>query len=87
MSEHPSPAEVYRTATAYAALMRALYNHPAYVFAQPPTADFIKPDLARIPTALRWVTDFAETTYVEYVLPLVPAGATRRCRATPRARC
>lgn len=81
MSEHPSPAEVYRTATAYAALMRALYGHPAYIFVQPPTADFIRPDLARTPKALGWVTDFAEKTYVEYVLPLLPQGATRRCRA------
>ncbi|KAI1099065.1 hypothetical protein F4804DRAFT_345828 [Jackrogersella minutella] len=79
--EHPTPAQAYEIAVHHAALLRGLFLHPRFKYAQPPTADFIKPDIKEIPPALFFVSDFVQRTYVEYVVPFLPAGATRKCKA------
>ncbi|KAI1204767.1 uncharacterized protein F4807DRAFT_465404 [Annulohypoxylon truncatum] len=79
--EHPTPAEAFKQAANHAALLRALFLHPKFKYAQPPTADFIKPDLEATPTALFFAADFVQNTYIEYVIPFLPAGATRKCKA------
>ncbi|KAK8138347.1 hypothetical protein PG984_001727 [Apiospora sp. TS-2023a] len=77
---HPTPAEAFELGTNYAALLRALYGNPQYKFAQPPTAEFIKPAADTHP-GLFFVTDFVEKTYIKYVAPFLPQGASRKCRA------
>ncbi|KAK8049833.1 hypothetical protein PG994_011563 [Apiospora phragmitis] len=77
---HPTPAEAYELGCDYAALLRALYNNPAWRFDGTPTAEIFKP-AAGTPPGLFFVTDFVEKTYVKYVLPFLPQGATRHCRA------
>ncbi|KAI2464924.1 hypothetical protein F4781DRAFT_50292 [Annulohypoxylon bovei var. microspora] len=79
--QHPTPAEAFKQAANHAALLRGLFLHPRFKYAQPPTADFIKPDTAATPMALFFVADFVQTTYIEYVVPFLPAGATRKCKA------
>ncbi|KAI2606759.1 hypothetical protein GGR54DRAFT_407729 [Hypoxylon sp. NC1633] len=77
---HPTPAEAFELATKHAALLRALFHDPPFKYLQPPTPAFIKPDTANTPMALLFVADFVQTTYVEYVVPFLPAGATRKCK-------
>ncbi|KAI1770107.1 hypothetical protein F4818DRAFT_275156 [Hypoxylon cercidicola] len=79
--KHPSPAEAFELATKHAALLRALFLHPRYKYLQPPTADFIKPDTDQTPKPLFFVADFVQNTYINYVIPFLPAGATRKCKA------
>ncbi|KAI1453734.1 hypothetical protein F4805DRAFT_358038 [Annulohypoxylon moriforme] len=78
--QHPSPAEAFKQATAHATLLRSLFLHPKFKYAQPPTADFIKPNMQETPAALFFVADFVQTTYIDYVIPFLPAGATRKCK-------
>lgn len=80
LTQHPTPAQAFELATQYATLLRTLFLHPEFKYAQPPTAEFVKPD----PTnhiGLFWVSDFVQNTYVEFVVPFLPAGATRKCKA------
>ncbi|KAI1139098.1 hypothetical protein F5Y05DRAFT_412201 [Hypoxylon sp. FL0543] len=77
---HPTPAEAFEQARKHAALLRGLFLHPRYKYAQPPTADFIKPDVDQTPMALFFVADFVQNTYINYVIPFLPAGATRKCK-------
>ncbi|KAI0012774.1 hypothetical protein F4779DRAFT_566777 [Xylariaceae sp. FL0662B] len=79
--KHPTPAEAFDLATKHAALLRGLFLDPRFKYAQPPTADFVKPDPNQTPMALLFVSDFVQRTYVEYVVPFLPAGATRKCKA------
>ncbi|KAK8125360.1 uncharacterized protein PG998_001119 [Apiospora kogelbergensis] len=77
---HPTPAEAYELACNYAALLRALYTNPQFRFQETPT-----PEIAKVSKethmGLFFVTDFVENTYVKHVLPYLPAGASRHCRA------
>lgn len=66
-------------ATTYATLLHAIFYHPLYKYDQPPTADFVKPS-ADTPVALIWTADFTQSTYIERIIPFLPAGATRKCR-------
>ncbi|KAK8056011.1 hypothetical protein PG993_001238 [Apiospora rasikravindrae] len=77
---HPTPAEAFELGSNYAALLRALYGNPAYRFDGTPTAEMMKPAADTHP-GLFFVTDFAEKTYIKHVLPFLPQGATRRCKA------
>ncbi|KAI1487812.1 hypothetical protein F5X96DRAFT_124553 [Biscogniauxia mediterranea] len=79
-STHPTPAQVYASAVAHAALLRAIFNHPEFKYLEPPTALICKMDTARTPAPLLWVADFVQKTYIGYVVPFLPAGATRKCR-------
>lgn len=76
---HPSPAQVMELASQYADLLHALFYHPSYKYAQPPTAEFVKPS-PDTPIGLYWTADFVQNTYVERVVPFLPAGATRKCK-------
>ncbi|KAI1398659.1 hypothetical protein F4819DRAFT_467868 [Hypoxylon fuscum] len=78
--KHPSPAEAFELATKHAALLRGLFLSPRFKYAQPPTADFIKPDPQQTPLALLFVADFVQRTYVEFVVPFLPPGSTRKCK-------
>ncbi|KAI0886778.1 uncharacterized protein GGS22DRAFT_117420 [Annulohypoxylon maeteangense] len=78
--QHPTPAEAFKQAKAHATLLRSLYLHPKFKYAQPPTPVFIKPNMDETPPALFFVADFVQTTYIEYVIPFLPAGATRKCK-------
>ncbi|KAI1385868.1 uncharacterized protein F4822DRAFT_356590 [Hypoxylon trugodes] len=78
--EHPTPAEAFELATNHAALLRGLFLHPEFKYAQPPTADFVKPDTEKTPLPLLFVSESAQKTYVECVIPFLPAGATRKCK-------
>jgi hypothetical protein len=77
---HPTPREAFELARAHADLLRALFNHPAFVYMSPPTPQRYPVDAARTPAALLLVSEFVQTTFVEHVLPFLPTGATRRCR-------
>lgn len=77
---HPIPREAFALARAHAELLRALFNHPAYKFTSPPTAERYPVDTEATPAALLFLTEFVQGTYVEHVLRLLPAGATRKCR-------
>ncbi|KAI0165381.1 hypothetical protein GGR52DRAFT_106225 [Hypoxylon sp. FL1284] len=79
--KHPSPAEAFKLASQHSALLRALFLDPRYKYDEPPTADFIKPDVDATPKALFFVADFVQETYINYVIPFLPAGATRKCKA------
>ncbi|KAI1640603.1 hypothetical protein F4809DRAFT_397989 [Biscogniauxia mediterranea] len=79
-SRHPTPAQVYASAVAHAALLRAIFNHPEFKYLEPPTALICKVDKAGTPPPLLWAADFVQDTYINYVVPLLPAGATRKCR-------
>ncbi|KAK6864775.1 hypothetical protein PG990_005787 [Apiospora arundinis] len=77
---HPTPAEAFELGCNYAALLRALYTNPQFKFDQPPTAGIVRVATDTHP-GLFFVTDFIEKTYVKYVIPFLPKGASRRCRA------
>ncbi|KAI1768373.1 hypothetical protein GGR53DRAFT_407941 [Hypoxylon sp. FL1150] len=79
--KHPSPAEAFELAAKHAALLRALFLDPRYKYLQPPTAEFIKPDTDQTPRALFFIADFVQNTYINYVIPFLPTGATRKCKA------
>lgn len=76
---NPSPAQVMEFAVAYAELLRSLFNHPQFKYLEPPTAAICKID-GTTPPALIFASDFVEKTYIEYVIPWLPAGASRKCR-------
>lgn len=76
---HPSPAQAMEHAVIYAELLRALYGHPQYKYKEPPTASERKVDES-IPPPLFFATDFVEKTYINYVIPFLPQGATRKCK-------
>ncbi|KAI1378063.1 hypothetical protein F4677DRAFT_414339 [Hypoxylon crocopeplum] len=78
---HPTPAEAFELAAKHSALLRAIFLDPRFKYLQPPTADFIKPDTDQTPMAMLFVADFIQQTYIEYVIPFLPAGATRKCKA------
>ncbi|KAI1439867.1 hypothetical protein F5Y02DRAFT_404551 [Annulohypoxylon stygium] len=78
--QHPTPAEAFKQAANHAALLRALFLHEKFKYAQPPTPDFIKPDMEQTPSALFFVADFVQNTYINYVIPFLPTGATRKCK-------
>ncbi|KAI1337687.1 hypothetical protein F5Y15DRAFT_425690 [Xylariaceae sp. FL0016] len=80
LSEHPSPARVYETATKHAALLRELLGHPDYKYREPPNATIVKHGFNRTPKGLFFVAEFVQKTYVKYVVPFLPAGATRKCK-------
>ncbi|KAL7629663.1 hypothetical protein AAE478_001186 [Parahypoxylon ruwenzoriense] len=79
--KHPTPAEAFDLATKHAALLRGLFLDPRFKYLQPPTADFIRPNTVETPPALIFVSDFVQKTYIEYVIPFLPPGATRKCKA------
>ncbi|KAI2625511.1 hypothetical protein GGS21DRAFT_305369 [Xylaria nigripes] len=81
LQEHPTPAQVYEVGVNFATLLRHLFTHPQFYFQEPPTATIAKLDPERTPKALFFVTDFIQNTYVSNVLPLLPPGITRRCKA------
>lgn len=77
---HPTPAEAFELGCNYAALLRALYTNPQYKFEGTPTTEYAKPAADTHP-GLFFVTDFVEKTYIKHVIPFLPKGASRRCRA------
>ncbi|KAI5924201.1 hypothetical protein F4810DRAFT_149775 [Camillea tinctor] len=77
---HPTPAEAYASAVAHAAVVRAVFGHPQFKYLEPPTAMICKLDTKNTPMPLLWVADFVQSTYVKYVVPFLPAGATRKCK-------
>lgn len=77
---HPSPSQVMEFAVNHAELLRSLYQHPQFKYLEPPTADICKMDAKSTPLALVFASDFVQKTYVEYVIPWLPAGATRKCK-------
>jgi hypothetical protein len=80
-SQHPSPAQVYELGVQYATLLGLLANHPQFKYLEPPTAEVAKIDALNTPVGLLWVNNFVETTYVKWVIPFLPPGATRKCKA------
>ena len=76
----PTPVEAFEQAEKHAALLRHLYNHSEYKYLEPPTATICKIDPTTKQT-LFWATDFVQKTYVEYVLPFLPEGVSRKCKA------
>ncbi|KAK7747741.1 hypothetical protein SLS62_008885 [Diatrype stigma] len=77
---HPTPAQAFELAEKHATLLRHLFNHPQFKYLEPPTAQIYKVDPTTEP-ALRWVADFVQNTYVTCVIPFLPVGATRKCKA------
>ncbi|POS75041.1 hypothetical protein DHEL01_v206571 [Diaporthe helianthi] len=75
----PSPARAMEYAVTYSELLRALYGHPQFKYLEPPTAAVRKIDKST-PAPLFFATDFVEKTYINYVVPFLPAGATRKCK-------
>ncbi|KAI1809214.1 hypothetical protein GGS20DRAFT_333977 [Poronia punctata] len=80
LGEHPTPAQAYELGATYAALLRHLFNHPQFVYQEPPTAEISKMDLERTPAGLFFTADFIQNTYIKNVLPYLPQGASRRCK-------
>ncbi|KAI1329353.1 hypothetical protein F5Y16DRAFT_366618 [Xylariaceae sp. FL0255] len=79
LETHPTPAQAYELAVNHAVLIRALRKHPEFKYQEPPTAYICKVDPSTSP-GLYFVTDLVEKNYVEHCLPLLPAGATRKCK-------
>ncbi len=77
---HPTPAQAFELAEKHAALLRHLYNHTQFKYLEPPTATIYKIDPETEP-ALFWMADFVQNTYVNCVIPFLPVGATRKCKA------
>ncbi|KAI3400867.1 hypothetical protein diail_1556 [Diaporthe ilicicola] len=77
---HPSPSQAMEFAATYAELLRSLFHHPQFKYLEPPTAAICKIDAHSTPPALLFASDFVEKTYIEYVIPWLPAGATRKCK-------
>ncbi|OAA57399.1 hypothetical protein SPI_07058 [Niveomyces insectorum RCEF 264] len=78
----PSPAEAFKLASNYAALLRALCLHPQYYMLEgkTATAQFVPVDAQRTPLPLLYGSQFAQDTYIKYVIPFLPQGATRKCK-------
>ncbi|KAI1077425.1 hypothetical protein F5B20DRAFT_583420 [Whalleya microplaca] len=74
------PAEAYDLAAKHATLLRSLFNHTQFHYLGPPTAERYPVDLERTSPALYFLTDFVQNTYVEFVIPFLPAGATRKVK-------
>jgi hypothetical protein len=77
---HPTPPQVFTVARNHATLLRHLFNHPHFHYVSPPTATIYRPDAKKTPPALLMVSDFVQTSYINHVVPLLPAGATRKCK-------
>ncbi|KAI0451484.1 hypothetical protein F5B21DRAFT_379164 [Xylaria acuta] len=80
LSEHPTPTQAYEQGVTYATLLRHIYNHPEFHYQEPPTALVSKVDLERTPKGLFFTADFIQNTYVNYVIPYLPQGASRKCK-------
>lgn len=78
--EHPTPAQAIELAEKHATLLRHLFNHPGFKYLEPPTAQIYKID-PTTPPPLIWVAQFVENTYITYIIPFLPVGATRKCKA------
>lgn len=76
---HPSPAQAMQLAIVYSELLRALYGHPQFKYLEPPTAAVCKIDEST-PPPLFFAADFVQSTYINNVIPFLPAGATRKCK-------
>ena len=74
--DNPTPTEVFDLAAKVAGLLRALLYHPGTAFVGDQVTD---PQNTHV--TLFNVTDFVKTTYLEYLIPLLPPGATRSSRA------
>ncbi|GAP93122.1 hypothetical protein SAMD00023353_6800160 [Rosellinia necatrix] len=81
LSQSLTPAQAYEVASTYATILRHVYTHPEFHYETPPTAAWSKPDLHRTPKGLFFTADFLQNTYVNNVLPFLPQGATRKCKA------
>ncbi|KAI1740589.1 hypothetical protein F4680DRAFT_92568 [Xylaria scruposa] len=79
-SEHPAPAQAFELGVTYASILRHIYNHSDFHYQEPPTALVSKVDLERTPKGLFFTADFIQNTYVNYVLPYLPEGASRKCK-------
>ncbi|KAI1874966.1 hypothetical protein JX265_003650 [Neoarthrinium moseri] len=75
-----TPRQAFALARSHAELLRQLFNHPEFKYTEPPTSVRYPVDVDRTPPALLMVSDFVQTTYVEHVLPLLPAGTSRKCK-------
>lgn len=84
LSQHPSPAQIMELASQYSDLLYALFHHPSYKYAQPPTAEFVKPS-PDTPIGLYWTAEFVQNTFAGVILPFLPVGSTRRCKAIGNA--
>ncbi|KAH7324771.1 hypothetical protein B0I35DRAFT_475989 [Stachybotrys elegans] len=73
-------AHDYQLAVRHAALLRALYAHPRIQFLEPPTPEIHKFDKDRTNPGVFFLADFVQNTYVKYILPLLPPGASRKCK-------
>lgn len=77
---HPGPRDVFNLARKYAELLRAIYTHPEFKYFETPTAAWQPIDTKNTPTPLLMVSNSVQTTYIEYIIPFLPAGATRKTR-------
>ena len=73
---NPTNADIFSLAKRVAALFRALLCHPSATFIN----DMIS-DPTTTPPTLFNVTDFVRRTYIEHLLPCLPANATKTCKA------
>ncbi|KAI8945375.1 hypothetical protein F4801DRAFT_134126 [Xylaria longipes] len=80
LSQHPTPAQAYEQGVTYATILRHIYSHPEFHYQEPPTALVSKVDLERTPKGLFFTADFIQNTYVNYVIPFLPQGASRKCK-------
>ncbi|KAI0161478.1 hypothetical protein GGR57DRAFT_359628 [Xylariaceae sp. FL1272] len=78
--EHPDPARAYELGIKHATLLRHLWTHPQFFFQEPPTPEICKVDFNRTSRGVYFITEFVENTYVKYVMPFLPQGATRKCK-------
>jgi len=72
----PTPQERLAVAEKHAALVRALILHPGTKF----KGDKVTDPASTNPTLYN-VIDFAMSTYIKYLLPVLPVNATKNCRA------
>ncbi|KAJ2994198.1 hypothetical protein NUW58_g1624 [Xylaria curta] len=79
-SQHPTSAQAYELGVTYATILRHVYSHPDFHYQEPPTALISKVDLERTPKGLFFTVEFLQNTYVNNVIPLLPQGATRKCK-------
>ncbi|KAJ3571848.1 hypothetical protein NPX13_g5239 [Xylaria arbuscula] len=79
-TEHPTPAQVYELGTIYSTILRHVYTHPDFHYQEPPTPPFAKIDYDRTPQGLFFTAEFLQNTYLTYVLPFLPKGASRKCK-------
>ncbi|KAI0485550.1 hypothetical protein F4859DRAFT_511748 [Xylaria cf. heliscus] len=79
-AQHPTPAQAHELGVIYATLLRQIYSHPDFHFQEPPTALVSKVDLKRTPKGLFDTAEFIQNTYVNWVIPYLPQGASRKCK-------